>query len=92
LLQIGSDVVNLFDLDGEMAIFRRLRPGRGEIDMQQDLHPFIPDQVIDLVESLRPLHFLKTQYAAVKSSHLPVLARGHSNRQVVDAPIIDIHV
>src|SRR5271166_4704251 len=91
LFQIGSDGVYAFNLDSEVTIFRRLGPGRCEINMQQHVHPFIPDQVIDLVESVRPLHFLQTKDAAVKSSHLLVLARGHSKCYVVDASILDFH-
>jgi hypothetical protein len=34
LFQIGSDGVNVFNLDSDVTIFRRLGPGRCEINMQ----------------------------------------------------------
>jgi hypothetical protein len=63
LLQISSNRGKVLYLHRDMTIFRGLGPGRSEVDMQQDIHPFIPDQVIDLVERTRPLHFLETEYA-----------------------------
>jgi hypothetical protein len=42
-----SHRVKIFHLKRNVPIFRRLIPGRREVDMQEDIQPFIPDKIID---------------------------------------------